>query len=181
MARESPLYIDAMDPVQLHWGKESWKNSLSATSSRLAVTFLAGSAYQYFRPVFYSENTTSIPRLVGKAEKRRRRRKERKGRVDDAQRLAQQFFSTIFKSLRYFFHEFPIWRLNNAPRLLRRNVDQKNCQSSIDVTGRSTFLAEEKRRNSSKSITNARQASSRKFRPPWLSPGPRRISMRPVL
>ena len=105
MARESPLYIEAMDPVQLHWGKESWKNSLSATSSRLAVTFLAGSAYQYFRPVFYSENTTSIPRLVGKAEKRRRRRKERKGRVDDAQRLAQQFFSTIFKSLQvcYFF------------------------------------------------------------------------------
>ena len=90
------------------------------------------------------------------------------------------FTSFQFKSLRYFFHEFPIWRLNRAPRLLRRNVDQKNCQSSIDVTGRSTFLAEEKRRNSSKSITNARQASSRKFRPPWLSPGPRRISMRPV-
>ena len=31
-----------------------------------------------------------------------------------------------------FFHEFPIWRLNSAPRLLRRKVDQKNCQSSIE-------------------------------------------------
>ena len=31
-----------------------------------------------------------------------------------------------------FFHEFSIWRLNSAPRLLRGKVDQKNCQSSIE-------------------------------------------------
>ena len=42
------------------------------------------------------------------------------------------FTSFQFKSLRYFFHEFPIWRLNRAPRLLRGKVDQKNCQSSIE-------------------------------------------------
>lgn len=68
----------------------------------LAVTFLAGSAYQYFRLVFYSENTTSIPRLEVEEEERKER--------GAMQRLDDSSLRLFFKSLervRYFF-EFPI-------------------------------------------------------------------------
>ena len=135
MARESPLYIEAMDPVQLHWGKESWKNSLSATSSRLAVTFLAGSAYQYFRPVFYSENTTSIPRLSrqsGEGEEEEGRKEKGGWTMHNALHNNSSPRSLNRSKFVIFFHEFSIWRLNSAPRLLRGKVNQKNCQSSIE-------------------------------------------------